>query len=164
MPQEWPKKKKNTVKSSHRGSAVTNLTSIHEEAGSIPGLALWVKRSGIAVSCGIGHRCLLDLVLLWLWCRPVATATIWPVGWELPCAKGAAPKTWRKRQKNKNKKQWEEWHLCKNLLISGAILHLYKISNTWFNRSQLDSHICFCIQTTEILNIMQPLENSNVHL
>ena len=28
---------------SHRGSGVTNLTSIHEDAGWIPGLALWVK-------------------------------------------------------------------------------------------------------------------------
>ena len=29
--------------SSHLGSAETNLTSIHEDAGSITGLALWVK-------------------------------------------------------------------------------------------------------------------------
>ena len=35
--------KKDEIGSSYHGSAVTNLTSIHEDAGSIPGLAQWVK-------------------------------------------------------------------------------------------------------------------------
>ena len=35
--------KKSQIRSSHHGSAVTNPTSIHEDVGSIPGLAQWVK-------------------------------------------------------------------------------------------------------------------------
>ena len=50
------------VSGSHHGSAKTNLTSIHEDPGLIPGLALWVK----------------NLALLWLWCSPVAIALIQP--------------------------------------------------------------------------------------
>ena len=73
-----------------------NLTSILEDAGSIPGLTQWVKGSGIALSCGIGCRCSSDLALLCLWCRPVATALIRPLAWEPPYATGAA----LKRQKN----------------------------------------------------------------
>ena len=44
------------------------------------------------VSCGVGPRCSLDPVLLWLWCRPVAADPIQPLDWELPYAIGAALK------------------------------------------------------------------------
>ena len=47
---------------SHSGSADMNLTSIHEDNGS---LALLRELStSLAMSCGVGHRLGLDLVLL----------------------------------------------------------------------------------------------------
>src|SRR5512135_1808292 len=38
--------------------------------------------SGVAMSCGVGCRRGSDPALLWLWCRPVATAPIRPLAWE----------------------------------------------------------------------------------
>ena len=53
-----------------------NPARTHEVVGSIPALARWVN----------------DPALLWLWCRPVATAPIRPLAWEPPYAAGAALK------------------------------------------------------------------------
>ena len=33
---------------------LTNPTGNHEVVGLVPGLAQWVKRSGVAMSCGVG--------------------------------------------------------------------------------------------------------------
>ena len=64
---------------------LTNPTSNHEVAGSIPGLTQWLR--------------------IWhyqeLWCRPVATAPIRPLAWEPPHAAGAALKR-QKRSPPKN--------------------------------------------------------------
>ena len=52
------------------------------------------------MSCGVGCRHDSDLVLQWLWDRPVATAAIQPLAWEPPCAMGAGQKS------KKNKKRF----------------------------------------------------------
>ena len=51
------------------------------------------------MSCGIGRRCNLAPVLLWLWHGPVASALILPLAWEPPYTVGAALK--KKKTKKK---------------------------------------------------------------
>ena len=58
--------------------------------GLIPGLTQWVKGSGIAVSCGIGHRQHGAQAA-------VAVALIWPLAWEFAYATGVALKSKKKK-------------------------------------------------------------------
>ena len=88
------------VRSSHRGLAVMNLTSIHEDIGLIPGLAQWIKDLVLprALSFGVGRRHSSDPELLWLWCRPAASDLVQPLAWELPYATSVALKKKRGKE------------------------------------------------------------------
>ena len=55
--------------------------------------------SSVAVSCGVGRRRGSGPVLLWLWCRPVATAPILTPAWEPPYATGVVLKRQNKTKK-----------------------------------------------------------------
>ena len=68
------------------------------------------------MSCGVGRRRGSDLVLLWLWCRPVAATPIEPLLWEPPCTVGAALKR-QKRKKKKEQLLLEEHLLCVGFCI-----------------------------------------------
>ena len=50
---------------------------------------------------GVGYRCSLDPVLLWLWHRLAAAALIWPLAWEPSHAARAAQEMAKKTKKKK---------------------------------------------------------------
>ena len=84
---------------------LTNPTRNHEVSGSIPGLSQWVKRFGVAVSCGVCPRHGSDLALLWLWRRLVATAPIRPLG--TSTCQGCGPRKDRKTLLPKKEREME---------------------------------------------------------
>ena len=77
------------------------------------------------MSCGAGHRRSSDPMLLWLWCRPAATAPIRPLAWESPYAVGAAQEK-AKRQKTKTKTKYTRTYAgahCGSVVTSPTSIH-----------------------------------------
>ena len=57
--------------------------------------------SGTVVSYGVGNRCSLESVLLWLWRGPAAVALSQPLARELPYATSVALNAKKKKKKKK---------------------------------------------------------------
>ena len=54
------------------------------------------------MSCGVACRRGSDPELLWLWCRPAATAPIQPLAWEPPYVVGAALEKAKRQQQQQS--------------------------------------------------------------
>ena len=89
------------------------------------------------MSCGVGHRCSSDLVLLWQWCRQVATALIQTLAWEPPYTAGFSPKK-PKKTKNKKRQTTSLKRVCGYCLLKLFFFYLKAIkanNGTWYCKS-----------------------------
>ena len=87
------------------------------------------QRSGIAVSSGVGRRCGSDPALLWLWCRPMATALIRPPSLGTSMCHSVALKKKKKRKKRKKKKDNEPLEIIHKSLC--VCIHIYLFWRGW---------------------------------
>ena len=85
------------------------------------------------MSCGVGRRHGLTPMLLWLWCRPAATAPIRPLVWEPPYAVREALEK-EKRQKRKKAKKKKKKNPVVPLMVLGA-RHKFTDSGILINRT-----------------------------
>ena len=100
-----------------------------------PNLCLWGCAFGprlcslrIWHCCGVGGRWELDLALLWLWHRLVATAPMWTLAWESPYATGAyGPVMWLHSPKKKQKKRRKEITLIRISRETALMVDLFSV-------------------------------------
>ena len=86
------------------------------------------------MTCGVGPRLSLDLVLLWLWCRPAATALIIPLAWEHPYAAGVALK---KTKRQKKRKEIDSEFFCGTQWVNDLVVLLQWLGSLLWRRFSL---------------------------
>ena len=80
------------------------------------------------MSCGVGRRRGLDPELLWLWCRPVATAPVRPLAWGPQYAMGVALEKTKKKKKVYTNEVWKGQTL-QRLTLVGGIMNMDRYCN-----------------------------------
>ena len=75
------------------------------------------------MNCGVGCRRGSDTVLLWMWCRPVATAPIRPQPGKLHMPRGAALENDKKKTKKKYNRRWKQTARGLNETVHSSFIH-----------------------------------------
>ena len=108
---------------------VKNMTSIHEDSGSIPGLAQYVR---ICHCYKLRHRSQMQLMQCAMAVvQAGSSAPFWPLVWEPPYAMGAGLKIRKKKKRQLNAVTWtQEW---RHIGLSPALRLIYcKTLGKWF--------------------------------
>ena len=88
---------------------LVNLTSIHEDVGSIPGLSLSELKIQHSQELWYRSQMRLGSCVVWLWRRLAATVPVGPLAWEPPPAADAAIKDKKDQKQNKKPKPIEKF-------------------------------------------------------
>ena len=81
------------------------------------------------MGCSAGHRCGWDLVFLWLWHRPAATAPIGPQAWEPPYATDMALKRQKTNKETTQGKIYQKSSTKTVFDYCGILTHLDSSKN-----------------------------------